>query len=501
MKSILRLSLVASFGVLVTVASVRYQARLAAQPGAGTGTPDDVEVLTRGPIHEAFAQPTTQMPAPGPIVPKKPPAPLNELPPDAQPEGDMMWIPGYWSYDDERGDFLWVSGIWRAPPPDRQWMPGYWEQIDGGYRWISGYWAGRTDTTAELLPALPEPIQEAVPPAPNANDIYAPGTWVYQDNRYWWRPGQWIAGRAGWIWNPAHYVWTPGGYVFVDGYWDYDLDRRGITFAPVYVSPNVYARPGWAYRPQYALGVNALLGSLFVRPAVNQYFFGDYYDPGYARRGYTPWVDYRVHSGVADPLLGYYRWQHRNDAQWERQLNTLYATRRTNVNARPPRTLVLQERKGVDSALRVAVPLKNLNTTAFKLQPVTKAHVEEIRKNNENWHNFSVQRGRVETAVKHPVAPSVKTPHPPPARVTLPKTTVQHPTVKNTPPPRPVAPKVTPKAPPPHKEKGKASLPGDVEALAQSDDGPRWDVDTSPLHEAPLTWLPLIRTSKRKLLT
>src|SRR4051812_45367510 len=47
-----------------------------AEPSAG------VQPLTRGPVHEAFAEPVVFNPAPGPVVPKEPPAPINEVPPD-----------------------------------------------------------------------------------------------------------------------------------------------------------------------------------------------------------------------------------------------------------------------------------------------------------------------------------------------------------------------------------------------------------------------------------
>src|SRR5437016_4275168 len=105
---------------------------LAQDPSAVTATPQDgVEVLARGPVHEAYAGPVdTSRPQATPVVPKQPPAPLDEMPPDQKPAGEgVQWIPGYWGWDDERSDFIWVSGFWRVAPPGRQWMPGHWMAV------------------------------------------------------------------------------------------------------------------------------------------------------------------------------------------------------------------------------------------------------------------------------------------------------------------------------------------------------------------------------------
>ena len=62
------------------------------------GVEDGVEVLTRGPVHEAFAETVTFDPEPGIVVAKAPPAAIEELPPDQRPEGaNVAWIPGYWA--------------------------------------------------------------------------------------------------------------------------------------------------------------------------------------------------------------------------------------------------------------------------------------------------------------------------------------------------------------------------------------------------------------------
>src|SRR5436305_15334078 len=49
--------------------------------------PQGSEVQARGPVHEAFAT-LTGDPAPARPVAKRPPAPLEEIPPEEKPEGD-----------------------------------------------------------------------------------------------------------------------------------------------------------------------------------------------------------------------------------------------------------------------------------------------------------------------------------------------------------------------------------------------------------------------------
>ena len=62
-----------------------------------------VEVLDKGPVHEAFAEPNNRNPQAGPVVHKQPPKPVDEVPPDQKPEGDnAQWIKGYWAWDAER---------------------------------------------------------------------------------------------------------------------------------------------------------------------------------------------------------------------------------------------------------------------------------------------------------------------------------------------------------------------------------------------------------------
>jgi len=306
-------------------------------------TPKGVEVQTRGPVHEAYAEPTETRPQPSVVVPKQPPNVIDEIPPDEKPEGsDVVWIPGYWGWDDDAQDFLWVSGFWRIPPPHRQWMPGSWQQVADGWQWTAGFWAPSDQEELQYLPAPPPSIERgASTPAPDDNSIYSPGCWVYRERRYFWRPGFWVGFRPNWVWLPAHYVWSPGGYVFVEGYWDHPLEQRGLLFAPVRIDPSLLAA-NWTYTPHYVVQPDFMLGALFVQPNHCHYYFGDFFEKRYEQKGFLPWIDARTTREGIDPNFAYYRHRFAGDGSWEHNLRDLYAGRRGGTIARPPQTLVQQ---------------------------------------------------------------------------------------------------------------------------------------------------------------
>ena len=328
-------------------AGLVFSWNLSAQPPARPPAPptptfgaDNVQDLTRGPIHEAFAQPTVFNPEPGPVVPKKPPELIDEVPPDQKPEGNnVVWIPGYWGWDDESKGFLWVSGFWRSVPPDRVWVPGYWNATDGGYQWVSGYWGPAQATEAVYLPPPPESL-ETGPTTEAVEDgvVWIPGVWVWRDTRYWWRPGFWTRANPDWVWVPAHYEWSPSGYVFVDGYWDYPMFDRGLLFAPV-VFTSVPAA-GFVFTPSVVIDLRFLAGALFVRPAWDHYYFGDYYDPSYSKAGIYPWFAFHNSRFGYDPLFVQTSFVYsRRDPQWLPRVRETFLTRRENPSARPPHTL------------------------------------------------------------------------------------------------------------------------------------------------------------------
>src|SRR5262245_40189445 len=174
-----------SLFVCLLTAGLTAPARAADLPAA----PQGVGVQARGPVHEAFASPTAE-PVETKAVPKKPPAPIEEMPPEQKPDGDVTWISGYWAWDDDRSDFLWVSGTWRAPPPGKKWVSGYWREEGDNWQWVPGFWAAakaekaaaaraaeEDEQQVTYLPSPPATPQTADPgPPPAADTFYVPGS-------------------------------------------------------------------------------------------------------------------------------------------------------------------------------------------------------------------------------------------------------------------------------------------------------------------------------------
>ena len=367
------------------------------------------EVLTRGPVHEAFAPVVSYNPAPGIVVQARPPGLIEELPPEEKPEGDdVAWIPGYWGWDNERNDFLWISGTWRILPPGRAWMAGYWRESDGGYQWISGYWADATESETTYLPPPPATLEEGPNgDAPSDDYGWSPGCWIWQQDRYAWRAGYWAEGRADWMWSPAYYVWTPRGAVYVGGYWDYPVERRGILFAPVYYQSHGYARRGYTYSPRIAINLALFQDNLFLRPSYHHYYFGDYYGSRYEQDGFFASISFQSRRQGFEPFYAYNRWEHRSDRGWVQRYQASYQDRRVNEAARPPRTWAAQVRvnagtNGSQVSLQLVLPLAQLarrpdNPVHF--QPVAPKERQNLAQRGREVQAARDQRRTVEAKV------------------------------------------------------------------------------------------------------
>jgi hypothetical protein len=420
-----------------------------------------MQLLTRGPIHEAFAEPVVFDPQPGPIVPKEPPPPVEELPPAQKPAGDnVQWIPGYWSWDDQRNDYVWVSGLWRDVPPGRQWVPGYWSQAQGGFQWTSGFWAptGQDQAQLQYLPA-PPPSVESGPsgPAPSPDSTWSPGTWVWQDNRYAWQPGSWMPFQPDWVWVPPHYLWTPSGYLYNDGYWDRSLLERGQAFAPVYFEQPLYRQPGFTYTPSLGLLGSALASSLFVRPASQQYYFGDYYDASNFQSGIYPWYSFHQSRHGYDPLFAHYATlQGRNDPNWQNNLHEEYRYRRDHPEARPFQTYAQQRVVREGNAARNLVLARPIHQMAsgsnppFRFEQLDENRRRELATQGAQFRQIREQRQSREVAARAGNEPG-------PRPFELPRSPIiAH--ERNLPNPEPVARGPNPAMPPPRPERPRPDL-------------------------------------------
>lgn len=369
-------------------------------------------IQTRGPVHEAFAEPVMFEPTAGFTVPRQPPRLIDERPSEYYPAGDnVSWFPGYWGWDDDRSDFLWVSGTWRNIPQGRQFVPGYWMPAATGYQWVPGFWAPVGTQTIQYLPPPPPPLQTRLigqPPGPG--HIWVPGVWVWQVTGYTWRQGYWMPPRQDYVWVPDHYVWTPSGYVFVSGYWDHTLDRRGTLFAPAYMPAPVVAQPRFSYTPSVLVNVTLLFDDLFARPQYGHYYFGDYYDPGYHRAGILPAFEFHERRVGHDPLLvGYASRRGMTLTDVFSRFRGEYTFLRDNPRVRPPRTFAamarLSGRRDLDPRLASRVRLAesptqlqrrgDLPSRVQRLQP---DRLDTFRRTATDTRRFQEDRRRLETA-------------------------------------------------------------------------------------------------------
>lgn len=364
------------------------------------------EVLTRGLVHQAFAQPAAMKSEPGFTVKQRPPEPINEIPTRQMPQGNRVcWIPGYWGWDVSRNDFIWVSGVWRDAPPGQRWVPGYWAASDKGYTWVRGFWTAAGNRDLSFLP-LPPPAEEVFPTsaAPGSGQFWVPGNWVYRDGRYRWRRGYWAPPPGDWIWIPDSYVWTPRGAIYANGYWDYWPQERGLLFAPM-----TLAGSRTTLIPQQVIPPTSLLAHLFVQPEYTHYCFGDYYDPAFAGDGIYPWVGagQYVH-GFYDPIRVAYLTGVSPGARAEfGRILGWHDYFRTHPRARPPVTLTESLRLAGEASdetgrpMVLARPLGQLadsSGSSIRLVSVPESRHEEIRRSARQTVDLADRSARLASA-------------------------------------------------------------------------------------------------------
>jgi WXXGXW repeat (2 copies) len=329
----------------------------AAEQLAEPPVPKGVEVQTRGPIHEAYASPTDEAQATTPVA-KAPPKAIEEMPPDEKPEGNPIWIGGYWAWDQDRNNYLWVSGLWRVPPPNKHWVAGYWREDSDKWQWVPGFWAESQQDTEKhdvtYLPSPPAAPETAAPGAPpNADSFYVPGQYVWRADTgaYGWRAGYWARVQPGYVWVPAHFRWSPYGYIYIAGYWDLAIAGRGVLYAPVVIEPEVVT-VGFVYRPTYVVHSTIVLDAFWVRPCYCHYYYGDYYGGVYTDGGFVSVAVYNQRH--YDCVFVYERWNHREDPRWATVQINIYNDRFAGRAVRPPRTIVEYNRYGHERGLAIA---------------------------------------------------------------------------------------------------------------------------------------------------
>jgi hypothetical protein len=376
-----------------------------------------MQILTRGPVHEAFAESSMDDAVAGLIISRGPPEAISELAPDQRPDGNnVAWIPGYWSWDDERTDYIWVSGVWRDLPPGRQWIPGYWATVHNGTQWISGFWGDVAQTEVVYLPPPPASLESGPnSPLPGPNNFWSPGCWVWQQSRYDWQPGYWVAQQPEWVWAPAHYTWTPRGHIYVPGYWDRDLEHRGVMFAPVYYDQPIYTRSAYVYSPRIVIDIAIVAAFLFVQPRSRHYYYGDYYDRRYEDRGYRPWYAERDSRHGYDANYAHYRSrQLERDSNWDNHIVERFQHRRDNEGARPPRTLDLQvnifNTRKADAPREFAIG-RNLSDAieskdfGARFRAVDSTEREGFTTRGQDVRKFQLERQKSETSAEDTARP------------------------------------------------------------------------------------------------
>ena len=276
---------------------------------------EDFETYNRGPLHEAFATPSSDTAVEGIIIKKQPPELVNELIPDERPDGEsVVWIPGYWSYDEELDDFLWITGVWRDIPPGMRWVPGYWEEVEEGFRWVSGVWMPIETAEIDYLPTPPESLEIGPSSiAPSENYCWIPGNWAYANTSYAWNPGYWSPVRNDYCWAPPRYIYTSRGCLYSPGYWDYAPIRRGLVFAPIrFFRPNRIIAVN--YRPRFVINTwRNFYSTLFVSNRRGCYAYGNFFGPQHVNRGFIHISLYTGNRrGFYDPLYNYNRARYGN---------------------------------------------------------------------------------------------------------------------------------------------------------------------------------------------
>lgn len=65
------------------------------------------------------------------------------------------------------------------------WVPGHWVWHDGGWRWAPGHFV------QVVVPPMPRPLVEEIPPPPSPARYYVHGHWRWGGTAWVWVHGTW----------------------------------------------------------------------------------------------------------------------------------------------------------------------------------------------------------------------------------------------------------------------------------------------------------------------
>ena len=141
----------------------------------------------------------------------------------------------------------------------------------------------------EYLPQPPAPLDAEGPatPAPSENHLYVPGTWVYRDDRYVWRPGYWYGIPAGLGVERRPLPVDPGRLRVHRRLLGLPAGRpRRAVRAGVHPARGLLGPGVRLTRRSYVVREDCLFGAFFCRRGYGSYYFGDYFAPAYASLGF-----------------------------------------------------------------------------------------------------------------------------------------------------------------------------------------------------------------------
>jgi hypothetical protein len=100
-------------------------------------TPDTMPAVAGNPANVIV---TTAPSAAGTTIATEAPPALQSEVALAQPSPNYIWVPGYWTWNNQR--YEWTSGHWAMPPhPGAMWVAPRWEQQGNAYKFTEGYWS------------------------------------------------------------------------------------------------------------------------------------------------------------------------------------------------------------------------------------------------------------------------------------------------------------------------------------------------------------------------